>query len=47
MMGGLLNLGNKPLASLLQRSMARLVRLGLISVDLNCTKDVYMLQLVL
>ena len=39
-MDSLLNLGNMVLASLLNRTMARLGNLGFISVDLICNKDI-------
>ena len=42
MIGGLANLSNRPLAGLINRSMARLGSLGLISVDLICNKDIFM-----
>ena len=43
-MGGLLNLDNRPLARLLNSSMARVSNLKLSGVDPNCNKDIYMSQ---
>ena len=45
-MGDVINLGSMPLASLLNRSVARLGNLGLISVDITCNKDVHISALV-
>ena len=46
MMGGLLNIGNRPFASLLNRSMAGFGSPGFIGVDIIFNKDMYMSELV-
>ena len=46
MVGGLLKFGHRPLASLLNRSMAGLGSLGHIAFGLICNKDIYLSELV-
>ena len=41
-----MNFGNRPLASLLNRSVAELGSLGLMGIVLICDKDTYMSALV-
>ena len=45
-MGAVLNLGSRPLAGLLKRSVARLGSLELIGVDPVCNKNIHMSTLV-
>ena len=45
-MGSVLNLGSMPLDGLLNKSVAGLINLGLISVDLICNKDINLSALI-